>query len=152
MTDKSDVIAEINFLTETLSTQVRTVALGVLVLTWGLLIGDSSFTAAIATDIKPQLLGIGLCAVASMFLDFLQYICGYLVSKGMLEKMEGKGNKETQYDYKAISYRLRLYLFNAKCWLLSATVVWLIAVLLYSLIHTHSVQCVSSIDAKGCVK
>ena len=41
MVSKKQVVEELNFITERLSTQVRTTAFGALVFAWGLLIGDS---------------------------------------------------------------------------------------------------------------
>jgi hypothetical protein len=136
MPKKSAILEELNFLTDQISTQIRTVALGVLVLTWGLLIGESQTIRSLGAAAKPQLLVTGGAAILTMFLDFLQYAAGYVNAKDVLARMERDHLDDAPYDYKSWSYRLRLFFFHAKCWLLSVTVMWFLFVLGWWLLNS----------------
>ena len=129
MVEKPEVIEQLNQLTDRLSTQVRTVALAVLALTWGLLIGESDVALSVTQSLKTHLLAIGAMAIVVMFMDFLQYVCGHRNTSRLLSKMEEKDLKETEYDYEALSYKCRRWLFLSKQWVLAFTVIWLLIVL-----------------------
>jgi hypothetical protein len=129
MPTKDKVIEDLNWLTDRLSTQVRTVALSVLALAWGLLIGDKEADKAIAMQRKWHLLGIGGTAVVVMFLDFLQYVSGYVNTHSLLKEMERTGANTGTYKTNSLSYRLRMFFFYGKQFLLAAAVLWLLYIL-----------------------
>jgi putative endonuclease len=97
MPTKLQVIEQLDFLSDRISTQVRTVSLGVLALTWGLLIGESQVAKALSQQWKTNLVGIGATAILVMFLDFLQYAAGYRDNMKLREKMNRAGLGETEY-------------------------------------------------------
>jgi len=107
MVSKKNVMEEMDFLSDRISSQVRTIALGLLAITWGLLIGQSVVAAEISRDTKGGFLVIGTIAILSMFLDFLQYFFGYWNNRKLLNKMEEENKQEGEYNYLACSYRLR---------------------------------------------
>jgi hypothetical protein len=129
MVEKAKVVEQLGFLTDKISTQVRTVALGVLALAWGLLIGESSVARTVASQLKRPLLGIGVGAIVVMVLDFLQYVAGYVNTLHLLHDMERKRLTEAQWNRTSLSYRCRGYFSYAKQVALVAIVVWLLVVL-----------------------
>lgn len=129
MAKKSEIVEQLNAVTDKISTQVRSVALGVLALSWGLFIGESEVAKSVASQLKWHLLLVGAAAVLVMFLDFLQYVSGYLNVRALLAQMEQKKVDEGQYDYGSRTYRLRLFFFGAKQVVLAVTVLWLLVVL-----------------------
>ena len=111
---------DLNWITDRLSNQVRTVALGVLAFSWGLLLGDSAMVGCS----RDQLLLVGMLAVGVMFCDFLQYACGYHNSLRLYRSMEQSGADSGQYP-EDFFYWGRKVCFSAKQWLALASVLWL---------------------------
>jgi hypothetical protein len=134
MVSKEDVRKELDFLTDQLSTQVRTTAFGALVFAWGLLVGDSAVARSIAGQLEWHLVAVGAMAVLTMFLDFAQYLAGYINVHSLYRTMESVNPKDGQYNESSYSYRFRLYLFYIKMISLGVTVLWLLSVLGYWLV------------------
>ncbi len=130
MPPKKDILEELQFLSDRISTQVRTLALGVLALTWGLLIGESDVAKDIASQMKSQLLMIGGLSVLVMFADFLQYVFGYINTNDVLKRVEKSNLQEAKFDTSSFSYRLRKWFFLLKQWLTVVLVLWLLLVLI----------------------
>ena len=131
MASKADLRKELDFLTDQLSTQVRTTAFGALVFAWGLLVGDSAVTRNVAGRLKWHLVAIGAMAVLTMFLDFAQYFAGFVNVHSLYKTLETAKKDEARYDENSCSYKLRLYLFYIKMISLGVTVLWLLCVLGY---------------------
>jgi hypothetical protein len=136
MKEKAHLEEELDFLTTTLSTQVRTTALGVLILAWGLLIGDSPAARSVAGQLKGHLVAIGLMAILTITLDFGQYFAGYKNVRDLYDELEVTGKDQGDYDYQSGWYKLRSRLFNAKIVCLILAVAWLVVALLYWLIRS----------------
>lgn len=126
MPSAKELIDELHFLSDRLSTQVRTVALGLLALSWGLLLGESRTAVEAAEAMKRGLLIIGVMAILTMFLDFLQYVCGYLDTNRVRERAAKSPEKQALFNSSTLTYRSRNFLFWAKQILLSATVVYFV--------------------------
>ena len=124
MVTREKIMDQLDWLTDKLSTQVRTVALGVLALSWGLLVGESSAAKAVNDVHRNQLLFVGLLAVLVMFCDYLQYLAGYFNVYGVYREMSIKNAGETEYE-ENFFLLARKFLFRAKQWLLAGTVIWL---------------------------
>ena len=88
MANKKNILKEKDFHSEKISTQVRTVALGLLITIWGFLIGQSKTTFTINASLKNCLLWIGLLSLVVLFFDFLQYLFGYLNNSYLMHKIE----------------------------------------------------------------
>lgn len=129
MAQRKDVLDQLTSLSDRLSTQVRTVALGILALTWGLLVGDSTAAKEISFHWRGNLVALGGLAVLVMFLDFLQYVAGYHNVRALQKRMEKEGLDEAKFDDASWSWKLRLFFFNAKQWALAINVTWLLIVL-----------------------
>lgn len=81
MATKQEILEEIKFLSDRISVQVRTISLGLLAITWGLLIAESNVAIEIARQMGKSLMIIGGLAILTMFFDFLQYFFGYWFTK-----------------------------------------------------------------------
>ncbi|MGC2743821.1 MAG: hypothetical protein WA672_11580, partial [Candidatus Angelobacter sp.] len=88
MANQKDVLERLHFITDRLSTQVRTLGLGILVVTWGIFIGDSPTARDMSHGLKVPLLLAGAGSILAMLLDFLQYVAGYLDAQTTLRTLE----------------------------------------------------------------
>jgi len=122
---KEQILEDLDWITDRLSTQVRTVALGVLALAWGLLLGDKEPAKSEVLHLKWHLMAIGGTCVLVLVLDYLQYVAGYANTRGILKEMESEGKKQEQFDPKKLSYRLRGAFFVLKQLALAAAIVWM---------------------------
>jgi len=129
MASSNEIIAELGFVTDRLSTQVRAIAIGVLALSWGILIGDSTTTRDLAAEFRWHFVGIGVAAVLVMFFDFLQYVAGYFNTMRVYRKMLRDSTTDAEFDQRALLFRLRKALFYIKMIALCATVAWLVTTL-----------------------
>src|ERR1700730_16054483 len=111
MVTKKDITSQLDVVTDKLSSRVRTTAVAVLALSWGLLVGGSPADAAISVPLRPSLILLGGASVIVLFLDFLQYLAGYFNVKKLLDEMEKTGVDKGQFDYSSLSYRLRSFVF-----------------------------------------
>jgi len=130
MPRKEEVIQQMDWLSDRLSSQVRSVALGILALTWGLLIGADSIPGAINPS---HLLFVGLLAILAMSCDFLQYAAGYRNARRLYMEMRTTGAPEAGYPVDFYR-RCRDYLFAAKQWIVGLAAAWLIGLLLAALL------------------
>jgi hypothetical protein len=111
MPTKKDLVDELNWITDKISSQVWTLNLGVLGTTWTLLIATTNtklqFQPAEAFPI------LFLC-IASLTCEMLQYLSGYANDRRILKNVEAKNLQTFEYDPKAFLYRLRMFFFYAK--------------------------------------
>ncbi|HEC69358.1 MAG TPA: hypothetical protein ENI31_03620 [Candidatus Omnitrophica bacterium] len=102
MARKDFIIKEKNFHSDKISTQIRAVAIGLLIIIWGILIEKAK---PISVALKKHLLAIALIALLVMFLDFLQYLFGYANNTALLHQMDKEKKDEIQYDYSDWCYK-----------------------------------------------
>jgi hypothetical protein len=129
MSTLDDIYEELDWLTDRLSTEVRTVALGVLALAWGLLMSDKNPDQAVVLNRKWHLLFIGGSCVLVMFLDYLQYLAGYWNAREVQKSYEKDPPAQAKYTDKKVSFFFRRFFFVTKQIVLAAAVIWLTAVL-----------------------
>jgi hypothetical protein len=129
MPTKTDLYAELNWITEKISSLVWTLNLGALGTTWTLLIATTNtklqFQPAEAFPI------LFLC-IASLTFEMLQYLSAYINDRLILHKVEAAKTDTYDYDATAFLYRLRMFFFYLK---IVATIA--AAVLLLWKIYTH---------------
>lgn len=131
MATKEKIIGDLDFVTDRLSTQVRTLALGVLAFIWGIIISDSQTAKSIAEPLRAQLLGIAGGAILTMLLDFLQYVAGYLNTASVLAEIEKIKATEGTYDYGSWGFRFRRFFFWSKMTVITITVLALLRILVW---------------------
>ena len=114
MAERKDILTELNFITDRISTQVRTVALSLIALSWLFLGGGGTQTALAAKPSAELLLASGALCLLAIFTDYLQYVVGYFDSQQVLKKGEESGAKDYVYTYGAGGHRWRRRLFWMK--------------------------------------
>jgi hypothetical protein len=135
MATEKEVLERKKETSDKVSTQVRTMGLGLLAFTWGLIISDSPLAKAIAETLKWHLLVIGFLSILTVFLDFLQYVVGYQVALRLLRSMEARGADTGDYNYESFLWRAQNWLFYAKQILLAMAASYLlIAVAVFLLV------------------
>ncbi len=86
------------------------------------MIGESTLSKEISAESRTSLLLVGLMAVLTMVLDFLQYVFAYWDSNRLHGEAEQSGKTEAKYNKNSWSYKLRTGLFWAKQILVVLTV------------------------------
>ena len=105
--DLVEIRADLNALSETISTQVRSIALGLVALVWALLTGLKDTPLAVDGGTRRQLLWVALVAVGALVIDYSQYLFGYLDSLRILRKAERENKSQTAYSKSSPYYRAR---------------------------------------------
>jgi len=130
MPTKEKIIEELNWLSDRISTQVRTISVSLLVITWGLIIGKPEISLPFSEELKKHLLVVGIIALIAMLGDFLQYFFGYVNTNGLRKKMELEEKTETDYDYNVLTYKLRSFFFWFKqIMIIIACICFLVAII-----------------------
>ena len=124
------VIEDLNWVCDRISTQVRTISIGLLAITWGLLIGKPEISQPLPLWLKKNLLVIGILTLFTMLVDFLQYLFGFFIIEGLRKSMEKNKQTEAVYDYGTITYKLRKICFGLKLILVIIACIWFLAVVI----------------------
>lgn len=130
MPTSKEVIKDLDWICDRISTQVRTISIGLLAITWGLLIAKPEISQPLPLWLKKNLLAIGILALVAMFSDFLQYFFGLLVVDSLRKSMEKLKQTEAEYNYGTIKYILREFFFWAKLVLVAIACIWFLAVII----------------------
>jgi hypothetical protein len=126
MASEAEILARKKDMSDKISTQVRTLGVGILALTWGLAVSDSAIAKEITVRLRMPLLWVGTLAIGVILLDFLQYVCSYEVARRLINYMEANKLTDGEYDYSSVLYRLQSVLFYGKQILLAAGAFYLI--------------------------
>ena len=129
MPDKHAVIEELNFVTDLLSNRSRTLAGGVLAISWVLLLANATGSEGSGVVDSRAILAPILFALLSLLADLAQYWAGYLFAKRHLIRMERQQKDFAEYDYDSSLYKWRAYLFYSKIGLMLTSVVVLLVLL-----------------------
>lgn len=121
----NEIIKELNFLSDRISTQVRTISVSLIAFIWILLLGGEKAPFEFSICIKKQLVVIMFLAVIIMLCDFLQYFFGYINTDSLRKDLEANDKEEGEYDYKSWKYRVRKGMFWAKQIILIISIIWL---------------------------
>jgi hypothetical protein len=134
MPELKDIYEELGFISDRISTQVRTIALSVLALAWLFLAGGNSAPTLPAVMNRRWLLGIAATAIGVLVADYLQYLFGYLATNAVRKKAEAEGKKTAEYVYTDLRYRLRAFFYWFKQVLTILAAAWLGVALTRSLL------------------
>ena len=134
MASEKDILDRRKEMSDNISTQVRTLGIGLLAFTWGLVVSDSAVAKSITSDLKWHLLLIGCLAIVVILADFLQYACGHQVALRTLRKMEADGKDSAEYDYKDPFWIWQTRFFNIKQIVLIVATVYLLAAIVTYLV------------------
>jgi hypothetical protein len=120
----SKVIEELDYLSDQISTQVRTIAIGLLAITWATLVADSGFLRKLSQESGRALLIVGTLSVFILVIDFLQYAVAYIHVEGALKRAEQNEEEEVTYDTGSLMRRLRFFFFWTKQFALVGTIAY----------------------------
>ena len=137
MASEADILTRKKDMSDKISTQVRTLGVGILALTWGLTVSDSAIAREMTGKLKISLLVVGTLAVGVILLDFLQYVCAYEVARRLLNLMEKQSSKDGDYDYSSPLYKLQSVLFYGKQVVLAGAAFYLLYALVRFIMGTH---------------
>ena len=111
MVTLKDTMAQLDWLSDRISTQVRWFAAAVIGLVWGLLLTPPSTVHFLPS----ALTSVGMLAVTILFFDFLQYSCGYIATQRQHRRLlELPGQQAEGYDAQDPWYRARTDFFWVK--------------------------------------
>ena len=123
MASRKDIQDDIDFLSDRISTQVRTIALSVIAIAWLFLVGGKDGPILRVPPSRDLLLWAGALSLGALIVDYLQYLMGYLDGKRVLREGERDNVTDFHYDYRATTYKLRTWFYWGKQGLLVAGVV-----------------------------
>jgi len=124
LAQKERIYEDLNFASDTVSSQVRQISLGVLALVWALLVGEDKLDLTLGP--RPLLLVASL-SVLTMMVDFGQYVAAYTASLRAKDRLKRVG--VGAYDSKWLSYRIRQASFRLKICLCGITSLTMLVVL-----------------------
>jgi hypothetical protein len=108
------VYTDLDRVTDRISQQTRTIAVGVLALVWLFLAGGDKAPVLPHKVNLVVLLLTGGAALMALVFDYLQYLAAYWDSRKLKEEAEREGSKEVEYDCSTRLYRARTFSFRAK--------------------------------------
>ncbi len=128
--DLSSVYEDLKTVGEHINEQVRSLALGLIVLVWLFLTGPIADRPVLAHPISDRtLVAIAVLSLMGLICNYLQYFFGYLNSRKIQLDAEAAGRTKVSYDYTASRYRLRNMFF----WLKQGFVLYASAWFLFAL-------------------
>lgn len=130
MATEKEILDEQAFATDRISTQVRTVGLSMIAVSWVFLSGSVDVSAITSNKPSPILLYFSIVlSFLSLVFDYFQYWAAY---KSAFATHEKGPDKDGQYRFNLTSthYRMRYWCFLIKQWVLwTAILVFLLAIL-----------------------
>ena len=113
--------------TDRISTQVRTISFGTLATAWGLILTNPSVALQLQSSFKNQLILLCIFSILTLFLDYLQYVFGYLnIQKRLDTKDPIKFKKLFIFDF---YHKANVFFFWLKQIFTAVCVVWLVVIL-----------------------
>ncbi|HVV96492.1 MAG TPA: hypothetical protein VHC92_05085 [Rhodanobacteraceae bacterium] len=134
MTALEEISKQLDSVTDKISTQVRSVSLGVLAVAWLFLSGNKDvpdLPALSPTAKSEQFIAIAALCILALVADLAQYLCGYWNALVALEAIRQSGATSATYpnDWRR---KGRMFFFSAKSWLALIAAGWLIGLLAYA--------------------
>jgi hypothetical protein len=124
-----DVYTDLDFATDRLSAQVRTLALGILALVWTFLSAAKDVIPLKLGGSKEPLVIIGALCILALLLDLLQYVAFYISANGIRKVAERAKSTEAEYDEGSPARMAQTFLFWAKQLVMIGAAVWLLALI-----------------------
>ena len=129
MPEINEIVEELGFISDRLSTQVRMIAIGLLAVTWAIFVGESSFLRKLAEGLGKSLLIVSALSVLVLLVDFLQYVTGYVFVRRTLKAAEAQGLNKIEYDSESPLFKVRSIFFWTKQFILILTIALFLVVL-----------------------
>jgi len=129
----TNIYAALDFASDRISTQVRTLALGVLAVVWLFLSGSKDVAALNLSAGNRQLLSVaGLC-VFTLLIDAVQYVASYLSSNAVRKAAEKANETKAEYDENSAMRRVQQACFWAKQITAVLATGWLLVIIVRSI-------------------
>jgi hypothetical protein len=110
----TSIYDDLNFASERLSTQIRTLTFGTLALTWLFLTGSKDVTPLHVPSHSRWLLGIAFLCVLTLLIDATQYWSFYLSANSVRKHAEAAHHHDAEYDETSVTRRLQQTCFWLK--------------------------------------
>jgi hypothetical protein len=120
-----EVYDELDFTTDRISTECRTIALSVIALVWLFITGGKNAPSLTGNADRRFLIWAGVFAMATLLVDYLQYAFGFLATDSVRRRGEKAGHGTATFDYTAPFYVLRKLCFWAKQLVMLLALLWL---------------------------
>ena len=114
--DPKDVRTDLEFATDRLSSQARSMAFGTLAVIWATLIGEDK---GLTLDRTLSLL-VATLAVATLLLDFFQYLAAYRFGLSVNNALKRDLPTKDYEDWPSFRWRRRLFRWKVLCTLMTA--------------------------------
>jgi hypothetical protein len=105
---------ELDTYSAAISTQVRTINLGVLGLSWLMLLGDEKVAAVASNLSRPVLLGICLVCLLALVVDLSHYLLGKRAVDATFDAAARSEDRVAAYDLTSFSYRAAFWCYRLK--------------------------------------
>ena len=112
MATKAQIIGDLNWTTEKLSSLIWYINIGTLGTAWSAVISTAKDDAFKVTFYEARWI-FALCLVALLF-ELGQYISAYFQTKSVLDLMEAHKSETSTYDKSSLLYKVRKLFFGAK--------------------------------------
>jgi hypothetical protein len=131
---QDELAKELADFSDRISTQVRTIAFGVLGITWLLLVPRPDAPIPIHVP-KQALIGITLACVLAILSEFLQYLLAEKTTDETFDRAAAKGpTGKAAYNAAAFTYEAQLFFYRLKFWLAFGAAAFLIYLLARALL------------------
>ncbi len=127
---KAKIQEDKDFTSNRLSELSRYISFGTLAVIFSILSSESLIWKKLQTDYKMLAFYCALFGIASIFLDFLQYVFGYFTSR----KAASGSNPTYKYNKSWMTYRLRAGCFWIKQYAAALSGILLLTIMLVSLV------------------
>lgn len=117
-----------------ISTQVRTINLGVLGLSWLMLLGDEKLANVAPKLSHPALMAIALACLLALVLDLGQYLLGERAVLAAFDDANKSEQGSAEYNEASFAYRAPFWCYRAKLVLTLMAAAMLIALVSHALI------------------
>ncbi len=127
---KKDVLDELHTLSDKISSQTRSIGLGLIAVVWALITGSKDVPPVVEAGKRHVLLIILLLSIVALLVDYLQYVSGYLNDLRLVRKAEMRREEAIVFHKSGFLYRFRAWCFVGKQITILSAVVLLAVVLL----------------------
>jgi len=119
------ILENARFFSDKISTQLRTISIGILSIAWLSISGNKEIPEKLRTLYQPSFWGIANLVILALFLDILHYIFGYLNSKNAI--------KNGYFDIESRIAKTQNILFWLKILPIAISCIWLTTILAFGL-------------------
>ncbi|HYD17690.1 MAG TPA: hypothetical protein VEF76_04340 [Patescibacteria group bacterium] len=105
---------DLNFTSERISEQTRTISLSIIAIVWVLLIGGEDKPILPSVPDARQLIVAGFLALLTLFLDYAQYAVGFINTKLLVDKAELENLNSISFKKEGFLYNCRSAFFWSK--------------------------------------